>query len=459
MNLPINKNKIIFAVIWVLALIALIYLVSLMNGATKKSKVPQKTTSSNFSIWIVEDEKEKFTEILKKFKDKNKAYTNINFVVENFSDYEEYFYTLQSAIIAGKEPDVFMLNNNEKSGLEEQVSGLDPAIVNAQNFRKEFKTFFGEDLIRTTSIKNPDDPEKEEIVEFLAWIPLGYETLWIFYNRRYIESKDVASWASISDATKQLKETNSDIIPLALWNGSTVPYSYDILTQFFMLDDIVSFEKAEGNKMKQWLTTYLLYGDVEWNNAYNTRFADLISSWKNAIDLFSKEEVAMLIGYPRMLNDIDKKWFKKTFLMASPFPHYFIGNGKSLVNYNYFVINKNTKNYNLANDFLAYLISEEGQNAYLDAYPYYLPAMVKLEEKRLEKKVNTNFNIALKDFMDKEFIFSSFDKGLKAMYDKEITNILDDETNATNSFERLKNVLLCKYNKMVKFEKLSTVCK
>jgi spermidine/putrescine-binding protein len=145
--------------------------------------------------------------------------------------------------------------------------------------------------------------------------------------------------------------------------------------------------------------------------------------------------------------------------MASPFPHYFIGNGKSLINYNYFVINKNTKNYNLANDFLAYLISEEGQNAYLDAYPYYLPAMVKLEEKRLEKKVNTNFNIVLKDFMDKEFIFSSFNKGLKFMYDKEITNILDDEANATNSFERLKNILLCKYNKMVKFEKLSVVCK
>jgi ABC-type glycerol-3-phosphate transport system substrate-binding protein len=93
-----------------------------MNGTIKKSKVPQKTTSSNFSIWIVEDEKEKFIEILKKFKEKNKAYTNINFVVENFSDYEEYFYTLQSAIVAGKEPDVFILNNNEKSGLEEQVS-------------------------------------------------------------------------------------------------------------------------------------------------------------------------------------------------------------------------------------------------------------------------------------------------------------------------------------------------
>jgi len=42
-----------------------------------------------------------------------------------------------------------------------------------------------------------------------------------------------------------------DIIPIALGNGSTVPYSYDILTQFFMLDGINTLNKADGNKMKQ----------------------------------------------------------------------------------------------------------------------------------------------------------------------------------------------------------------
>jgi len=60
-----------------------------------------------------------------------------------------------------------------------------------------------------------------------------------------------------------------------------------------------------------------------------------------------------------MIKDIDERGFKKTFLLASPFPHYFTSDGKSLVNYNYFVVNKNTKNYALATTFLSYLASEE----------------------------------------------------------------------------------------------------
>jgi len=117
-------------------------MVILINGSTKNLKNPNKPTTGAFSIWIVEDEKEKFSEIIKNFKEKNKAYTSTNLVVESFPSYEEYFYTLQSAIVAGKAPDIFVLNNNEKSIFEEQISGLDPTLINAQDFRKNFKQFF-----------------------------------------------------------------------------------------------------------------------------------------------------------------------------------------------------------------------------------------------------------------------------------------------------------------------------
>jgi ABC-type glycerol-3-phosphate transport system substrate-binding protein len=453
-----NKNKIIFAVLWVLVLIAIIYIVMLINGSTKLAQQPNKTTTGTFNIWIVEDEKEKFNELINLFKQKNKAFAGINFVVESFSNYEEYFYTLQSAIIAGKAPDIFVLNNNEKTIFEEQISGLDPTLINPQNFRKDFKQFFWDDLIRTTKIQNPED-KKEQVVEFLAWVPVWYETLWIFYNRRYVESKDVSSWSVIASATKSIKERNSDVIPIALGNGSTVPYSSDILTQFFMLNGINTINETDGNKMKEWLSTYLSYGDTEGENAYNAKLMELVNSWKNGLDLFSKDEVAMIIWYPRMIKDINEKGFKKTFLLASPFPHYYISDGKSLVNYNYFVVNKNTKNFPLATTFLSYLASEEWENAYLNAYPYYLPALVKLEEKRLGEKISPNFNIVLKDFYNPDFIFSSFDKWLKVLYDTEVSNILDDTSNAINSFDTFKNILLCKYNKIVKFEKLSFVCK
>jgi len=66
----------------------------------------------------------------------------------------------------------------------------------------------------------------------------------------------------------------------------------------------------------------------------------------------------MIFGYPRMLLDIDEKGFSKAMLRAINFPD-FINDSDKLVNYNYFVLNKNSQNKDAANKFLKYVFSEE----------------------------------------------------------------------------------------------------
>lgn len=444
--------------LWVIVLVAIIYAISLLNTDKKKKAGPKVT--GDISIWIVWDDKEKFASVIENFKKVNTTYTALNITVESFPDYKEYTDTLASSFVAGKAPDIFVLNSSDDTNIfDSQVLWIDPTFINPQDFRKNFKQFFWDELIGVTEVTNPEDEKKPLKVEFLKGIPVWYETLWIFYNRRYLESKDVASWAAVSSAVKTLKEKNESMIGIALWNGSTVPYASDILSQFLMLDKINSVVEAEGTKMKQWFSTYLSYGSETGENAYNAKMINLVQEWKNALDAFARDEVASVIGYPRMLSDISDKGFRKTFLFASAFPHYFIDDGKTLVNYNYFVINKNTEKYSIASDFLGYLASEEGQKDYFEQYPYYLPSLISLEASLFDKKIDEGFNITLKDFYNSETIYSSFKKGMKNMYDTEITNILDDELTAMSAFLILKKKMECYTGKVVRFENLSTVCK
>lgn len=453
-----NIKKIIFWVIWVIVLVAFIYAVSLLNSDKKKKATPK--VSWDISVWIVGDDKEKFWNVIEKFKASNSKYASVNFSVENFSNYDEYSQVLASSFVTWKSPDIFVLNSSDSTNIfDSQVLWLDPAFINPQDFRKNFKQFFWDELISVTEVPNPENEKETVKVEFVRWIPVWYEMLGIYYNRRYFESKDVESWASISSAIKAMKEKNPSMIWVGIWNGSTVPYSPDILSQFLMLDKINSLEEAEWTKMKQGFSTYLSYGSENWDNAYNTKILELVSSGKNALDLFSRDEVASVIWYPRMIADINAKWFRKTFLYASPFPHYFLDDGKTLVNYNYFVINKNTQEYSISADFLGYLISEEWQKEYLSQYPYYFPSLVSLESTQLDKKIDSDFNITLKDFYNTETLYSSFKKELKNMYDNEVTNILDDEITAMAKFLELKKNIDCYTGKLVRFENLSTVCK
>jgi spermidine/putrescine-binding protein len=80
------------------------------------------------------------------------------------------------------------------------------------------------------------------------------------------------------------------------------------------------------------------------------------------------------------------------------------------VNYNYFVINKNTKNFDVAQAFLLNLTNESTQKSYIKAFPYYFPSQITLESDVLDEKISPDYNISLKDFFRDDMTYSSFNK-------------------------------------------------
>jgi hypothetical protein len=443
-----NKNKLIFAIIWIILFILIMFFVlNLKNSSSPENK---KTSSWVFKIWMLNDNIEWSTSFVENFKKVNPNYSSQNIVIESFSSYEDYYYALSSAIISDKAPDLFVLNNNEKESIfSNQIVWIDPNIISPNDFRKKFKWVFSDDLIINS----------DENIEFLAWIPVWYESLWIFYNRRYVKNSELSSFSWLSNIVAKLKKKKPNLIPIWIWNWSTVLDSADIITQFFMLEDWIDWlDKISWNTLKQSLSNYFIFWDVDWNNWFDSRFSELTNLWEKSIDLFSKWETFMVVGYPRMINEISKKWFSKSFLLASSFPHYFSWNWKTLVNYDYFVINKDSNNQVLANDFLKYLSSDIWAEDYLDNFPYFLPALLSLESDKLEEKIHPNYNITLNDFFSDDYELWSFDKWIKNIYDKNIISILDNASNYEKSFSDFKSNILCKSRKINTLENLSDSC-
>lgn len=445
-----NKNKIIFLAIWVWVLVLIIVLFIFLSSAWKKARTTTTTSQDGFKIWVLNDDKTKFWDIMKDFKDKYPQYKNENFSIVTFTNYDEYYNSLVWAFLRWVAPDIFVLNNNDSNFFDLQVLWLDPVLVSPDEFRKNFDSVFSQDLIRKVQV---DD----KTVEFLAWIPIWYETLGLFYNFREIKWKKLSTWSYINDVIRELRENNASSW-IWIWNWTTVYDAWDIITQFFLLDGIVDLFSATWNNLKSSLSNYARYWDENMDNKYNSFYSDLITNNKNNLDLFSSWDIQMVLGYPRMIQEIDKKWFNKWFLRAEPFPTYKENNGKLLVNYNYFVINKNTSNQELAWSILQYLSTPEAQSLYLKSFEYYMPAMLSLVADRLEENIKSWYNIKYKNFYNPDLELTSFDKKLRTVYDKEISLILDSWINSTVLFENFRKRLLCLSNKMVLGEWLETSC-
>lgn len=445
-----NKNKIIFAIIWV---ILVIWIILVILNLKKTSDTSTTKSAWVLNIWTIWDKAESFNKVVEAFKKANKEYDWQEVKVESFWSYDDYFYSLNSAIISGKAPDIFVMNNNEKhSTFSEQVVWISPDTVNPNDFRKKYKWVFADDLI----ISNWEWDKKSE---YLLWIPVWYEALWIYYNRKYVKESELSSISSLNNLVAELKSSKPDITPIWIWNGSTVYWVSDILTQFLMLESWVSsLDNVSWDKLKQWLAWYMIYWDVDWDNAYNKKMEELNKSSQTSLDMFSKWETFMVVGYPRLIEEIQKKWFSKNFLLASVFPHYVTWDWKALINYNYFVINKDSKNQALANKFLWYLVSDAWATEYLKNYKYYLPALLSLESDKLQEKINDDYNIILWNFLSSDYELSSFDKWVKNIYDKDIISILDNPSWYEEAFKKFRAGILCKAKKISTLESLSTSC-
>jgi maltose-binding protein MalE len=320
--------------------------------------------------------------------------------------------------------------------------------IDIHEFRQHYKPVFVSDLIVNTW--NGDNKKS-----YLKGIPVWYETLGVFYNIKYnLIPTDFASLSSLKSAFKKIHHIWK-VVPIAMWNWSTILNSGDLLAQQFLLNKINSLADITHSKLFK-LSEYMEYW--EWYNNYNKLFFEAKKYNKNNINLFLEGKVASIIAYPRVIKRLKSGNFTESFLAATAYPHSFSWDGPSLANYNYFVINKNTKQQKVAFSLLSYLNSDKWATEYLKKFNYYLPAKIKLEKELAGKKILEFYKtIELKDFYSDEPL-SSFDKWNKIIFDEKIKSVLDDPNSYFSAFEKFKRSTLCTSEKILNLKNLTIKC-
>jgi len=444
--MEISRNKaILMFIAWILAFLILVMFIIMMTTNKNRGSWNSGSSAEDFIVWTVWDDlkNQTFLDDFKTF-----AKTNTNIRIENFDNYDDYSLALTYAITSWSAPDIFVLNNNEKNSIfENQTIGINPKVLSVDEFRDKYQVFMADQLIQNW--KDGD---------FLRWLPVWFETLWVFYNRTFVRSTDLSDLSSLRNTISKLKEKNPDIIPIAIWNGTTVEDSVDIATQFMLAEWAEKWISSLSEKsIKSWLSNYYDFWDINSSNGYNSRKQNMIQSNQKAIDLFSNADTFMVVWYPRLINEIAKKWFKSSLLLATTFPSD-AKNGATLVNYNYFVINKDSKKIDLADKFIAYLSSNKWLEKYFEAFPYYLPAKMELDENLQNQKIHPDFNIKIWSFYNDSLSYTSFDKWIKTIYDEALKKVLDTDDSVSSDFLKIKKILTCQVWKIFSQTNFSEKC-
>jgi len=441
-----NKNKVFFSILWLIFLSLVIFLVTTLTSSSNDTGPVQRW---GLDIWILHDSRDTFDKFTTSFKQAYPQYLNTRINVESFSDVYTYKNAISSAVYSWSAPDIFVLPSGETSELENLVTAIDPQKVSPNDFRLNYKILFWEELI----LSDPGDAN----IEYLKWIPAWYETLGLFYNRKYfLRPSELQTWWDFSKEIKAVWEKYSSIVPLALWNASWVSRVSEIIRTFFALEWIESLVQTPENQIKQVLWLYKAYGDKNGDNRYDILSAPFVSD--DDIDFFTQWKVASMIWFPRDLIEINRIWYQRSFLFATPFPSYAGKEKLQLIDYNYFVIHKDTDVYDLAGDFMAYLASDEWQAQFHEVFPYYLPAHLWVESGLLEKKILPDYNIVYKNFIDSSTQIKTYQAWNLNMFDIWIKNILDMDSAYDERFSDMKSYIACSNTKSTSLLNLSSPC-
>ena len=441
-----NINKLIFILLGgIVTLLLIVLALNLQSG-----EPATRATTSDMQIWILEDDASDFSDIIASFQEVYPAYKWKTIKVESFYDKRSYDLALASAFLQWKWPDIFVVNNTESSPYENMIWGIDPVLVSPNDFRLRFAPVFSQDLILSDTW--------DSSIDFLKGIPVWFQSLGIYYNRKYfLRPSELTTWSGVSKEIQNVANKYSgSIIPLALGNGKWVTRAPETLQALFALEWNTDLVGVDSNEVRDVVSMYQAFGEDNGDNRYTALSQN---SDDSDIELFSDWKVAAIVWYPRDLLAIDNAGYQKALLFATPFPSYAGTDTSTAIEYNYFAINKESTNPDFANDFMTYISTTEWQQQFVDTYSYYLSPETSILLSQQEKKILPSYNIVYKNFIEEGTDFVSFNVATSSIYSSETRNILDTEIWAHELFSDLKNFLVCANGKQTTLQSLSSPCK
>lgn len=464
-----DKLIVIWVVVWVFAL-----MIGLFSYLWSKSKPTNTNAPKEFNVWVVWDETAWFSNIITWFKAKYKEYSPTEIKFTKFTSYSDYEKTLINVMSDGNSPDIFVINNSTMTDegnwlLESKIVWLPWDIVNTDYFQKNFNKVFDELIIQSAE-KNQD--WKDVLVDYLKWIPMWYETLWVFYNFKKIRNL-WATWSDLDDEIEKSAQDDYSTIWLWLW-WKYVQWASDILSLFFIQNWISSYDKLNSDNSSSYIKAYRSYYN-DANNWLDKQKEELDKLNLTFTDLFVRWKIGAIIWYPSLIKEIilsikRTEWeadvWEKTLRTAKIFQKWKSNDNwkndekSNLINYNFFALSKYSQNQDMWFKFLSYLSTKDAQEKYISNFKYYLPAMVSMEESRMDEPLEKWYDRAkFKDFISNDVNLKTFKKWIRSEYDNyfnsELSNTLLDSNEMAQKWYK---ILECNVNHILKWVDYDKQC-
>lgn len=339
----------------------LVLLVILVGAyfATSKSKPNNNKEKIEITWWKTFEDSENLSDLISDFEAANQNVA-INFVKKDAADYEQ---TLVNALASGTGPDIFSIHNDWVPKHMDKLAPFPEATIGLRNYKDDFVDVAYGDFVKDNKIYA---------------VPLSVDVLALYYNKDILGSAGISqpptTWPElVSDVQKITKVSKNGVFSrsgIALGTASNVNRAVDILTLLMMqngtkfysddyssalFDDNqdVSGSQQGFNPGATALTFYTQFA----NPAKASYTWNVKSDF--SIDAFTQGKLGMMISYQYMEPLIKAKAPNLNWDVTAV-PQ--ISDESTKINFaNYWgeAISKNSKNQQVAAEFLKFITSKE----------------------------------------------------------------------------------------------------
>lgn len=464
-----SQRKIIFLIIAAIAFLALAFwLYRLSQKSTQKTDVPASIT-----IWINDGTSDAYAKLIEGFKKYAPEYKKMDITVEKQSSDSDRYRTLLLSSIGMESggPDIFMLHSGEDAILESKITPIPSSVMDFSNFEKAYDDIFSSLLVSSGS--------GNDKTRYLLGVPIGYETLWVFYNKSLIREVP-KSWNDIELLYKQFPE-GKYTTNLGLWPTYT-PNATDILPAWLIQNDSRSY--SELDRASEAVSQYGSFANIGTTSSQTpldetstppsnmTKLSDekwnLMKDKNTTLDMFMRGDIGLIVWYPSLVTELEKSAKRagtsniSNIVLTDRLPQFSTRKYQGIARYAYLSVAKtSTPNAIASAKFLEYLMTPDAQRLLMQAYPYYLPWQVAFYNSIESTTLSDTLSKAkLSNFLPKVWdTYLVYQYGMKSRFDQALREILDlwDGSTAHTVFSRLQHDVGCEI-RLSNGEKVGTDC-
>jgi ABC-type glycerol-3-phosphate transport system substrate-binding protein len=445
------KKIMFFVIIWIIALSMIIGILILQNQSSTTSVTPPET----LKIWITDGTSLGYEALTAGFKTYAPEYKNTNIVFEKkTTDPIRYRTLLLKTMADGTGPDIFMVGAWEDSVIESRIEPIPSDVLEFGNFEKRYDDVFLPLIVSSGA--------EDALTTYIMGVPLGFETLGVFYNKTLIREFP-RTWNDLDSLYNKGIDSPSFVAGLGLGPRYT-PNAADIIALFYGragTTDITGIKAGANNG----LASYMRYRDIAivgatQDDAYAPirtlvwEQADMETDKSTTIDLFVRGDIGMIYGYPSLIMELEKSdkragiSSKAGVILTEKIPATSATSGiKNIAKFNFFALSKTTLHPEAGVKFLEYLMTSEAEKIFLQNNSYLVAAQREFWTAQKWTKLSnilsrTTMDAFIPDTDEEIFVFWY---GLKAEFESFLSEYIDrnDAIDINNISEKLSHDLSC----------------